>query len=76
MSLFQYVQIETFTPVDLVMNQVTLQLLIMKSPESVVKNDVSVYRFLNKNCTLRSAARETNFDPETGRKLIKIKSKT
>jgi len=47
----------------------------MKFSESVVKNKVSVYRFLHKNCTFRSAARETNFDPETGRKLIKIKSK-
>jgi len=45
-----------------------LQLLIMKFAESVVKNNVSVHR-LSKSCSLGSAARETNFDPETDRKL-------
>jgi hypothetical protein len=56
------------------MNQLLLQLLIIKFSYSAVKNKVSLCRLLNKNCTFRSAARETNFDPETGRKLIKIKS--
>jgi len=48
MSLFQYVLQETFTLADLVMNQVILQLLIIKFSESVVKNKVFVYRFLVK----------------------------
>jgi len=58
------------------MNLVILQLLIMKFSESDVKNKVSVYRLLNTNCTFRSAARQTNFDQEAGRKLIKMKSKS
>jgi len=48
----------------------------MKFSESDVKNKVSVYRLLNTNCTFRSAARQTNFDQEAGRKLIKMKSKS
>jgi len=69
MSLFQCVLQETFMPENLVMNQVILKLLVMKFTEPVVKNNLPVYRFLNKNCNLRSAARETNSDPETVRKL-------
>jgi hypothetical protein len=64
MSFFQHVLQETLTPADLVINLVILQLLIVKFSESVVKNRVCVYRFLNKDCTFRSAARETNFDRE------------
>jgi hypothetical protein len=45
----RYVLQEISMPADFVMNQVILQLLIMKFSESVLKNKVSVYRFLNKN---------------------------
>ena len=38
------------------------------------KERIALYRFLNKNCAFKSAVKETNFGPETGRKLIKIKS--
>jgi hypothetical protein len=38
------------------------------------KERIALYRFLNKNCTFKSAVKETDFGPETGKKLIKIKS--